>query len=230
MSRSHLWRFVVPAVIGKPLRESWWRRTTGSGKSYGRQYRNRDGELQPVHAAVDIGAPRGSLVIAGIPGIAHRVNHGRALGDHQIMIEIPSTGEGYFFAHMDDWRVEDGQKVEAHTVVGVVGLEGLSSGPHLHFEHLPDWRSWRTIDPDLNPHPELVAAARKELAERDKAPAPPAGGSPTLADVEAGRAVLVVNSKTGRFVTQTSDPDVWKQKMLEVVAAGGKVGGYLRWR
>lgn len=89
-----------------------------------------------------------------------------------------------------------------------------------------DGLAGRGPDPAPDPYPTWVGRYGRHVSPDT----PPARGEPTLADVAAGRAVLVVNSKTGRFVTQTTDPDVWKQKMLEVVAAGGKVGGYLRWR
>lgn len=42
------------------------------------------------------------------------------------------------YAHLAEVRVSTGQKVQAGTIVGIIGSTGYSTGPHLHFEVLKD--------------------------------------------------------------------------------------------
>jgi murein DD-endopeptidase MepM/ murein hydrolase activator NlpD len=44
----------------------------------------------------------------------------------------------FFYGHLSELSVEEGQEVTAGTRVGLSGNTGKSSGPHLHFEVRPE--------------------------------------------------------------------------------------------
>ena len=55
------------------------------------------------------------------------------------------------YAHLSDFRVKRGQRVERGDVVGLMGSTGYSTGPHLHFELHPTGPAAAAI----NPYPRL---------------------------------------------------------------------------
>lgn len=85
------------------------------------------------HAGMDFTAPMGSEIYATGNGTVESVNvSARGLGKHVII----DHGFGYksVYAHMDDFNVRRGQKVERGDVIGYVGNTGTSVAPHLHYE------------------------------------------------------------------------------------------------
>jgi murein DD-endopeptidase MepM/ murein hydrolase activator NlpD len=82
---------------------------------------------------MDFSAPRGTEIYATGDGVVKRVvrSHG-GYGNH---IEI-DHGFGYstVYAHMHEFNVERGQKVNRGDVIGSVGNTGKSTAPHLHYE------------------------------------------------------------------------------------------------
>ena len=70
-------------------------------------------------------------------------------------------------------------------------------------------------DPAPDPYPAWTAKYGKH-ASPDPAPAGP------------GPVVYVVNGPTGKFVTQTDNPQVWAAEALKILDRHGKVGGYKR--
>jgi murein DD-endopeptidase MepM/ murein hydrolase activator NlpD len=94
------------------------------------------------HHGVDIFAPRGTPVLAAVDGVV-RVDTGNRGGQ---LIWLTSTasstadssrrrGRRLYYAHLDGWAVEDGQRVSAGDVIGYVGNTGnaRTKPPHLHF-------------------------------------------------------------------------------------------------
>jgi murein DD-endopeptidase MepM/ murein hydrolase activator NlpD len=61
-------------------------------------------------------------------------------------VVILNHGNGFetVYAHLDSLAVEEGQRVTAGQVVGIVGSTGVTTGPHLHFEV---WQNGKPIDP-----------------------------------------------------------------------------------
>jgi len=115
-----------------------------------------------IHTGIDIGADRGTPVIAaasgkvtwageglykggnveGDPyGIAVAIRHDFSYNDKDIYT---------IYAHMDRVDVVVGQKVEAGQQVGIVGSTGKTTGPHLHFEvRIEDNSFFYTRNPEL---------------------------------------------------------------------------------
>ncbi|MEA3408035.1 MAG: M23 family metallopeptidase [Chloroflexota bacterium] len=85
------------------------------------------------HQAIDIGAPRGTPIVAADSGYVavaqySDVGYGRML--------IIDHGNGYqtLYAHLNAHFVEVGTSVSKGQLIGHCGTTGHSTGPHLHFE------------------------------------------------------------------------------------------------
>ncbi|NJB86531.1 murein DD-endopeptidase MepM/ murein hydrolase activator NlpD [Lewinella marina] len=89
-----------------------------------------------LHKGIDISAPRGTAVVAVAAGTVERRREG-GIGGRQLYLR-DAAGRLYYYAHLDDWAVEEGQTVAAGEVLGTVGNTGnaRSTLPHLHFEVL----------------------------------------------------------------------------------------------
>lgn len=86
------------------------------------------------HQGIDIKAPRGTAIVATTDGFIERVKEGGS-GGKQIYLR-GAKGRLFYYAHLDDWSVEEYQAVVAGEVLGTVGDTGNAKGttPHLHFE------------------------------------------------------------------------------------------------
>lgn len=123
--------------------DSW-----GDGRSSGRR-----------HEGVDMEADRATPVVAVRDGAAEfkRSN----LGGNAIWLTA-STGERFYYAHLDDWAGES-REVRAGEVIGYVGQTGNARGDHLHFEARPG-------DAAVNAFPLVHAACGASARLDDLAP------------------------------------------------------------
>lgn len=93
------------------------------------------GDLR-FHAGVDMGAPIGTPVHAAADGVVTYAGYASGYGT-LVVISHGSVGGrdlSTAYAHMSTLLVTMGQSVSQGAVVGRVGNEGNSTGPHLHFE------------------------------------------------------------------------------------------------
>jgi murein DD-endopeptidase MepM/ murein hydrolase activator NlpD len=85
------------------------------------------------HAGMDFTAPSGTDIYATGNGVVVAVNSSkRGLGNHIIIDH--GFGLTSIYAHLSDFNVKKGQKVERGDVIGLVGSTGMSVAPHLHYE------------------------------------------------------------------------------------------------
>ena len=84
------------------------------------------------HAAIDIGAPTGTNIVAAENGIVSYSGYMRGYGN----IIILSHDEGYsnVYAHNSVNLVKKGQSIKKGSVIAKVGRTGNATGSHLHFE------------------------------------------------------------------------------------------------
>ena len=84
------------------------------------------------HLGLDFAGPRRSPVIATASG---RVSFAGRRGGFGNTVEI-DHGNGFKtrYAHLHSIKVKAGQQVDLHTVVGLLGNTGRSTGPHIHYE------------------------------------------------------------------------------------------------
>lgn len=125
----------------------------GAGATRGRPHPVY-GDYQPVgHLAVDFacptGTPVGSAAVGAVayagPGenmpdaIAIKYGYSRgadkwASGNIVIVDHGDNTATAY--SHLSEVHVRAGQRVNGGTVLGLSGMTGRSTGPHLHFEFM----------------------------------------------------------------------------------------------
>ncbi|GAB6038845.1 M23 family metallopeptidase [Fundidesulfovibrio butyratiphilus] len=87
---------------------------------------------EEFHKGVDIMAPSGSPVRSPAPGRVIFAGQD-AEGELAVMLD---HGGGYVtsFSHIQDLAVRYGDKIERGRTLGLVGQDGRSTGPHLHYE------------------------------------------------------------------------------------------------
>jgi murein DD-endopeptidase MepM/ murein hydrolase activator NlpD len=126
------------------------------------RYGNTDSGNEPTHTGIDIVADRGTPVVAAGDGEVVWTGYGLYRGIHDdsdpygLAVAIRHTfgyeGQTLYtiYAHLDRIDVWLGQQVRAGDEIGVVGMTGHATGPHLHFEvRLGENRYFNTRDPEL---------------------------------------------------------------------------------
>lgn len=117
-------------MVNHPMKPGTYTVTSGYGPRWG-----------TFHAGVDFAAPVGTPIYAPADGVIVEGKE-RARGSVSgygswIWLDCQdSVGKDFIFGHVHHpgILVKKGQKVKAGEQIGVVGNEGLSTGPHLHFE------------------------------------------------------------------------------------------------
>lgn len=93
---------------------------------------------QGIHGwnAVDIGAPLGTPIHAAANGIVivSRDNGSWNGGYGNYVVITHNNGTQTLYAHMKHSAVSVGQSVLSGQIIGYVGMTGLTTGPHVHFE------------------------------------------------------------------------------------------------
>jgi murein DD-endopeptidase MepM/ murein hydrolase activator NlpD len=115
-----------------------------------------------IHTGVDIDAKRGTPVLAAGPGTVVWAGYGLFLGAGnpndpygnavEIKHDFGYQGRSLFtvYGHMDRVDVAYGQRVETGTQLGIVGMTGKTTGPHLHFEvRIQESSFYSTRNPEL---------------------------------------------------------------------------------
>lgn len=110
---------------------SWygWRRDPFSGRN-------------TFHSAMDIGAPMGTPVRAGMEGRVATASYSPITGKYVVI----NHGGGWssLYGHLSVISVQPGEFVSRGERIGLVGNTGYSTGPHLHFSVL---KHGRTVNP-----------------------------------------------------------------------------------
>jgi murein DD-endopeptidase MepM/ murein hydrolase activator NlpD len=90
---------------------------------------NRWGTL---HAGIDFAAPIGTPEYAVMDGVVLRA--GAASGFGLAVYLQHENGDVTVYGHMNQILVAEGQRVRAGDTIALLGNQGQSTGPHLHFE------------------------------------------------------------------------------------------------
>jgi murein DD-endopeptidase MepM/ murein hydrolase activator NlpD len=87
-----------------------------------------------AHRGVDYAAPIGTKVIAASDGTLEFV--GQQSGYGNVIVIEHRDGVSTLYAHLSGFApgLQKGQRVEQGQVIGYVGMTGLATGPHLHYE------------------------------------------------------------------------------------------------
>jgi len=97
----------------------------------------RHGSCRHFHDGVDIAAPKGTRVRASADGYVAYVGFSPWDNGSRAYVVIIGHANGYesVYAHLQPQRrVRAGQRVKRGDVVGTIGMTGLTSGPHVHWE------------------------------------------------------------------------------------------------
>jgi murein DD-endopeptidase MepM/ murein hydrolase activator NlpD len=141
--RQHRLRVPVDGVDAESFKSAFVERRSGKGGH--------------PHEAVDILAPRNSLVHAVEDGTIAKLFESKA-GGHTIYQSDPTGRFIYYYAHLERYAdgLHEGQRLAAGEVIGYVGTSGNAppGTPHLHFaisELDPGTHWWQghAIDPYL---------------------------------------------------------------------------------
>jgi murein DD-endopeptidase MepM/ murein hydrolase activator NlpD len=117
------------------------------------------------HNALDIMAPRGSLVVSATDGVVEQLHQSR-LGGTTAYVRSTDGNWVYYYAHLDSYApgLETGQRIRQGDPIGRVGSTGNADPrwPHLHFAMYrmaagERWYQGRPIDP----YPLLAGNARR---------------------------------------------------------------------
>jgi len=86
-----------------------------------------------IHRGIDIATYRaGDPIVATADGQVVTAEHVFDYGNYVII----RHKHGYYtrYAHMQNFRVQVGQRVQQGEIIGYIGSTGISTGPHLHYE------------------------------------------------------------------------------------------------
>jgi murein DD-endopeptidase MepM/ murein hydrolase activator NlpD len=98
-----------------------------------------------MHEGIDLAGPLGSPILAVGDGVV--IKAGPADGFGNWVVIQHANGDVSIYGHMRYYYVQVGQVVTAGEKIAVVGNEGQSTGPHLHFEIHQGGLEGTKIDP-----------------------------------------------------------------------------------
>ena len=90
------------------------------------------GSSLSMHNGVDLAAPVGAPVLASGAGRVALAGERLLSGKTVVLEHLPGVFSLYF--HLSELTVAEGQEVQAGERLGAVGMTGLATGPHLHWE------------------------------------------------------------------------------------------------
>jgi murein DD-endopeptidase MepM/ murein hydrolase activator NlpD len=111
------------------------------------------------HEGIDYGAPAGAPVEATASGVVTRAGF---MGGYGRLVEIRHPGEiRTRYAHLSSIPadVRPGAHVDQGQIIGRVGMSGLATGPHLHYEFLQNGRHRNPLTVEVPSAPSIAAAA-----------------------------------------------------------------------
>lgn len=84
------------------------------------------------HKGIDLAAPVGTPVMSAADGVVVKACYWGAYGKYILVRHAGGYSTAY--AHLSHMVVKPGDRVKQHQVIGKVGLTGLTTGAHLHYE------------------------------------------------------------------------------------------------
>lgn len=116
---------------------SWVKPVSGTITSEFGQRESASSIISPNHTGIDIGANKGTVIVAAIEG---NVTISSTEGEYGYHIKITNGDVSTLYAHCSKLYVNVGDYVSQGQAIAEVGSTGNSTGPHLHFEVIRDGR------------------------------------------------------------------------------------------
>ncbi len=162
---------------------------------------NANSDWGGSHHGIDIFAYQGAPLVAVADGVVQRVGVVSSTSGLRVRLR-DACGWEYYYGHLDEAFVQQGDTVSAGQLIGTMGYTGTSS-THLHFNVSPDG----AYSNDINPFDLLVATSPSACSAAPPPPAPdpdptpqPPAGSCGVVGANTPLAVNVpVVSCDGRF-------------------------------
>jgi murein DD-endopeptidase MepM/ murein hydrolase activator NlpD len=122
-----------------------------------------------MHKGVDYAAPKGTPIMAAGAG---RVKYMGWQNGYGRCVEIDhGQGRSTFYGHMSKWGPEKvGQHVGQGSIIGYVGMTGLATAPHLHYEFRIHEKQVNPLTVTM-PRPEPLKGAELARFRSETAPA-----------------------------------------------------------
>lgn len=90
-------------------------------------------KLWRAHRGIDFAAPIGTRVHATADGVVQFA--GQQGGYGNLIILRHTSGVTTYYGHLSRFAVHAGMRVSQNDVIGYVGMTGLATGPHVHYEY-----------------------------------------------------------------------------------------------
>jgi cell wall-associated NlpC family hydrolase len=119
-------------MFGSPFAFNWYNSVSSY---YGYRIHAATGEKQ-LHNGLDIGAPEGTEVLAGMDGMVTESGYNSSYGNYVVIKD--SGGYELRYAQLKSRSVSAGDTVSKGAVIGLSGNTGDTAGSHLHLELLKD--------------------------------------------------------------------------------------------
>ena len=129
--------------------------------SFGMRQDPFSGEDQEFHKGVDISGPVGTPVHVTADGIVEFADMESGYG--RLVVVDDGGGIETWYAHMSKLYVHTGQEVRRGDLIGLVGMSGRVTAPHLHYEVHVNGRP-------MNPYQYLAKAGVMRQASRNDFP------------------------------------------------------------
>ena len=129
LARVDEWDVFEPGPFLRPVEPL--RKSAGYGDRRLYRYSNTHTE-QSVHDGVDYALPQGSPVFACGAGKVVMAQNRILTGNTVVIEHLPGLYSLYY--HMSEIRTQKGASVEKGQLVGLVGMTGFATGPHLHWQ------------------------------------------------------------------------------------------------
>lgn len=115
-----------------------------------------------MHTGVDFGAPKGTPIMAAGDGVVERCSPFSGYGNYICIRHNGSTKTAY--AHLSKYAkgIKKGAKVRQNQVIGYVGMTGMATGPHLHFELIQNGKHVNPTKVTQLPKTKLLGKALQE--------------------------------------------------------------------
>lgn len=125
-------------------------------------------QSRQAHKGVDYVAPIGTKILATADGIVEFAGVQQGYGN--VVILKHHDKYSTLYAHMQDFEkgIEKGARVKQGEVIGFVGMTGLTTGPHLHFEFLVDGVHHDPLSVDMPKTLPLAADVKQAIRETAK--------------------------------------------------------------
>jgi murein DD-endopeptidase MepM/ murein hydrolase activator NlpD len=119
------------------------------------------------HEGVDFAAPIGTPIYAAGDGVIEFVGKKGGYGNFVTVKHNKQFKTNY--AHMSRFaNIKVGSKVRQKQVIGYIGMTGITSGPHLHFEVVKDGKKINPASQKFNTGKELSGKDLKDFNEYSK--------------------------------------------------------------